>query len=136
MYHGILPYLLNQNQFRQKAVQITQDEPSTQPEASRLVQPEANSRRNDNDIELRIIKGPESLATDNENQPQDSGRVNQRSLNSRSGPFLADFATRHPRILDFKSKLYFWSVLTIAIFYGLPVMQLVFTNQKVINHTQ
>lgn len=38
-------------------------------------------------------------------------------------------------MLTRKSYLYLYNVLTVAVFYGLPVVQLVFTYQKVLNET-
>lgn len=45
--------------------------------------------------------------------------------------YLSDLARKDPRILKKKSYQYLWHVLTIALFYGLPVVQLVITYQKV-----
>lgn len=47
--------------------------------------------------------------------------------------FLSDLAKKDPRVLSRKSYLYLYNVLTVAVFYGLPVMQLVFTYQKVLS---
>ena len=49
--------------------------------------------------------------------------------------FLSDLARKSPRVLEKKSKLYQWNLITIAIFYGLPVVQLVVTYQQVLNQT-
>lgn len=45
--------------------------------------------------------------------------------------YLSDLARKDPRILKKKSYQYLWHVLTVALFYGLPVVQLVITYQKV-----
>jgi hypothetical protein len=50
-----------------------------------------------------------------------------------------DMARKDPRILRKKSQMYLWNLLTVAVFYSLPVVQLVFTYQLVsdvcgINH--
>lgn len=45
--------------------------------------------------------------------------------------FLSDLARKDPRVLQRKSYLYLYNVLTVAVFYGLPVVQLVITYQKV-----
>ncbi|GAB1300293.1 SID1 transmembrane family member 1 [Apodemus speciosus] len=39
------------------------------------------------------------------------------------------------RIVSKKYKIYFWNIITIAVFYALPVMQLVITYQTVVNVT-
>lgn len=49
--------------------------------------------------------------------------------------YLSDLARKDPRILKKKSNFYLWHVLTVAVFYGLPVVQLVVTYQKVLNDT-
>lgn len=49
--------------------------------------------------------------------------------------FVSDLARKSPRVLTKKSQLYQWNLLTIAIFYGLPVVQLVVTYQQVLNQT-
>ncbi|CAG9767714.1 unnamed protein product [Ceutorhynchus assimilis] len=53
----------------------------------------------------------------------------------RSQPYLTDLARKPPRVLVKKSYLYLYNVLTVALFYGLPVIQLVITYQKVLNET-
>lgn len=49
--------------------------------------------------------------------------------------YLSDLARKDPRVLQRKSYLYLYNVLTVAVFYGLPVVQLVITYQKVIYNT-
>ncbi|KAK4877903.1 hypothetical protein RN001_010409 [Aquatica leii] len=49
--------------------------------------------------------------------------------------YLSDLARKDPRVLKKKSYFYLWHVLTVALFYGLPVVQLVITYQKVLNDT-
>ena len=44
-------------------------------------------------------------------------------------------AREYARVLAKKSALYNWNLITIAIFYGLPVVQLVLTYQNVTNAT-
>ncbi|XP_069691138.1 SID1 transmembrane family member 1-like isoform X2 [Periplaneta americana] len=46
-----------------------------------------------------------------------------------------DLARKDPRILRKKSQLYLWNLLTVAVFYSLPVVQLVITYQQVLNQT-
>ncbi|XP_066257753.1 SID1 transmembrane family member 1-like isoform X3 [Euwallacea similis] len=53
----------------------------------------------------------------------------------RSQPVLSDLARKPPKVLAKKSYLYLYNVLTVALFYGLPVVQLVITYQKVLNET-
>jgi hypothetical protein len=49
--------------------------------------------------------------------------------------YLSDLARKDPRVHKYKSYLYLYNVLTVALFYGLPVIQLVVTYQRVLNET-
>jgi hypothetical protein len=49
--------------------------------------------------------------------------------------YLSDLARKGPRVHKYKSYLYLYNVLTVALFYGLPVIQLVVTYQRVLNET-
>ena len=46
---------------------------------------------------------------------------------------VSDLARKSSRVLSKKSNLYFYNLATIAIFYGLPVIQLVLTYQQLTN---
>jgi hypothetical protein len=45
--------------------------------------------------------------------------------------YVSDLARKSPQVLAKKSSLYNWNLMTIAVFYGLPVVQLVLTYQNV-----
>ncbi|RZC36405.1 Sid-1-related C [Asbolus verrucosus] len=49
--------------------------------------------------------------------------------------YLSDLARKDPKVHRYKSYLYLYNVLTVALFYGLPVIQLVVTYQRVLNQT-
>uniref|UniRef100_A0A1B6JLN8 SID1 transmembrane family member 1 n=1 Tax=Homalodisca liturata TaxID=320908 RepID=A0A1B6JLN8_9HEMI len=49
--------------------------------------------------------------------------------------FLSDLAQKDPRVLSVKSSLFLWIMMTVAVFYALPVVQLVFTYQQVLYET-
>ena len=49
--------------------------------------------------------------------------------------YVSDLARKSPKVLAKKSSMYHWNLLTIAIFYGLPVIQLVLTFQNITNKT-
>uniref|UniRef100_A0A3P8PGT7 SID1 transmembrane family, member 2 n=1 Tax=Astatotilapia calliptera TaxID=8154 RepID=A0A3P8PGT7_ASTCA len=49
--------------------------------------------------------------------------------------YVADLARKDKRILSKKYQIYFWNIATIAVFYALPVVQLVITYQTVVNVT-
>ena len=48
---------------------------------------------------------------------------------------VSDLARKSPLVLARKSNLYHWNLLTMAVFYGLPVVQLMLTYQNVTNVT-
>ncbi|EPY88724.1 SID1 transmembrane family member 1 precursor [Camelus ferus] len=49
--------------------------------------------------------------------------------------YLSDLSRKDRRIISKKYKIYFWNIITIAVFYALPVIQLVITYQTVVNIT-
>ncbi|XP_060702675.1 SID1 transmembrane family member 2 isoform X2 [Hemiscyllium ocellatum] len=49
--------------------------------------------------------------------------------------YVSDLARKDKRVLSKKYKIYFWNIATIAVFYALPVIQLVITYQTVFNIT-
>ncbi|KAG0726020.1 SID1 transmembrane family member 1 [Chionoecetes opilio] len=49
--------------------------------------------------------------------------------------YVSDLARKDMRILTKKSQLYIWGLLTVGIFYAVPVIQLVITYQKVLDVT-
>ncbi|KAL5965249.1 SID1 transmembrane family member 1, partial [Taenia solium] len=55
-------------------------------------------------------------------------------LHSRT-PFVSDLARKRYSTLDRKYLLYFWYLIIISIFYGLPVVQLVMTYQRALHDT-
>ncbi|XP_063392431.1 SID1 transmembrane family member 1-like [Cydia fagiglandana] len=48
---------------------------------------------------------------------------------------VANLARCRPRVLQARSKMYLWNVLTVAVFYTLPVIQLVVTYQRLLNQS-
>ncbi|XP_078242865.1 SID1 transmembrane family member 1 isoform X5 [Pogona vitticeps] len=49
--------------------------------------------------------------------------------------YLSDLSRKDRRIVTKKYNIYFWNIITIAVFYALPVIQLVITYQTVVNVT-
>lgn len=49
--------------------------------------------------------------------------------------YVSDLARKDMRVLTKKSQLYIWGLLTVGIFYAVPVIQLVITYQKVLDVT-
>ena len=54
---------------------------------------------------------------------------------SKKSIYVSDLARMSPKRHAKKASLYKWNVITMAIFYGLPVIQLVITYQDVTNTT-
>ncbi|XP_061774947.1 SID1 transmembrane family member 2 isoform X2 [Nerophis ophidion] len=48
---------------------------------------------------------------------------------------VSDLSRKDKRVLSKKYQIYFWNIATIAVFYALPVIQLVITYQTVVNVT-
>ncbi|XP_064424791.1 SID1 transmembrane family member 2 isoform X1 [Latimeria chalumnae] len=48
---------------------------------------------------------------------------------------VSDLARKDKRVISKKYQIYFWNIATIAVFYALPVIQLVITYQTVVNVT-
>uniref|UniRef100_A0A3P9HR12 SID1 transmembrane family, member 2 n=1 Tax=Oryzias latipes TaxID=8090 RepID=A0A3P9HR12_ORYLA len=48
---------------------------------------------------------------------------------------VADLSRKDKRVLSKKYQIYFWNIATIAVFYALPVIQLVITYQTAVNVT-
>uniref|UniRef100_A0A1I8H4A9 SID1 transmembrane family member 1 n=1 Tax=Macrostomum lignano TaxID=282301 RepID=A0A1I8H4A9_9PLAT len=46
--------------------------------------------------------------------------------------YLADLCQKRPALLRNKYRLYYWYLIIISIFYGLPVVQLVITYQQIL----
>ena len=49
--------------------------------------------------------------------------------------FVADLSRQGPRFHGKKTQMYMWNLLIVAVFYALPVLQLVIIYQKVLNDT-
>ncbi|CAH0761936.1 unnamed protein product [Diatraea saccharalis] len=48
---------------------------------------------------------------------------------------VANLARCRPRVLSNRSNMYLWNVLTVMVFYTLPVIQLVITYQRLLNQS-
>ncbi|XP_068219053.1 SID1 transmembrane family member 1-like [Palaemon carinicauda] len=49
--------------------------------------------------------------------------------------YVSDLARKDMRVLTKKSELYIWGLITVGVFYAVPVMQLVITYQRVLDET-
>jgi len=56
-------------------------------------------------------------------------------VRTKASVCVADLSRKPEKVLNKKYNLYIWNLVTLAIFYGLPVIQLVITYQTVVNKT-
>ncbi|XP_068127008.1 SID1 transmembrane family member 1 isoform X2 [Hyperolius riggenbachi] len=56
-------------------------------------------------------------------------------IHAKTFLYVSDLSVKDRRIISKKYKIYFWNIITIAVFYALPVVQLVITYQTVVNVT-
>ncbi|XP_055927089.1 SID1 transmembrane family member 1-like isoform X1 [Argiope bruennichi] len=61
--------------------------------------------------------------------------VDKNIVRTKTVLFVSDLARKKEKYLSDRTKVYSWNLLTIAIFYGLPVVQLVYINQRIVNMT-
>ncbi|KAF0030733.1 hypothetical protein F2P81_017464 [Scophthalmus maximus] len=75
----------------------------------------------------------ESLSSVEEDDYDTLDDINSDKNIVRTKKFLcvSDLARKDKRILSKKYQIYFWNIATIAVFYALPVVQLVITYQTV-----
>ncbi|KAL1501477.1 hypothetical protein ABEB36_006791 [Hypothenemus hampei] len=90
--------------------------------------------------DARILPRSPSGTSLNSQSLEDYDQINEIQTDRnirlcRSQPYLTDLARLNPKVLTKKTYLYFYNVLTVAVFYGLPVVQLVIIYQKVLNET-
>ncbi|XP_069555663.1 SID1 transmembrane family member 2 isoform X2 [Brachyistius frenatus] len=79
----------------------------------------------------------ESLSSVEEDDYDTLDDINSDKNIVRTKKFLcvSDLSRKDKRILSKKYQIYFWNISTIAVFYALPVIQLVITYQTVVNVT-
>ncbi|CAH0712812.1 unnamed protein product, partial [Brenthis ino] len=86
--------------------------------SSQRVRSEGGSSQSDTDSEVSTIDDME------------------RDMSLNGGKLcVANLARCRPRVLSARSKMYLWNVLTVAVFYTLPVIQLVVTYQRLLNQS-
>ncbi|XP_014669089.1 PREDICTED: SID1 transmembrane family member 1-like [Priapulus caudatus] len=65
----------------------------------------------------------------------DDADTDKNIVRTKTFLYVADLARKDRRVLTKKYKLYHWHLITISIFYSLPVVQLVITYQEVLHVT-
>ncbi|KAK3907859.1 SID1 transmembrane family member 1 [Frankliniella fusca] len=91
-----------------------------------------------NDPSLQSNELPEDAITDEELASYDhlSDALTDRDvILSKRHLYVCDLARKNPRSLQKKTMMYVGSLLTVATFYVLPVVQLVVSSQKVLQQT-
>ncbi|RVE64360.1 hypothetical protein OJAV_G00125130 [Oryzias javanicus] len=79
----------------------------------------------------------ESLSSVEEEEYDTLDDINSDKNIVRTKKYLcvADLSRKDKRVLSKKYQIYFWNIVTIAVFYALPVIQLVITYQTAVNVT-
>ncbi|KAI4454754.1 sid1 transmembrane family memeber [Holotrichia oblita] len=76
-----------------------------------------------------------SLGESDDYDTLDEAESQHEIILTRPNLYVSDLSRRNHSSLIRKSYSYFWHVLTVALFYFLPVIQLVITYQKVLHDT-
>ncbi|KAL4712170.1 hypothetical protein ACJJTC_011031 [Scirpophaga incertulas] len=98
-------------------------------ENSRKRSPNANENPN----RIGVSSSPSDTESDFSNSEDRNADNDQYRLGGKL--CVAKLARCRPRVLSNRSTMYLWNVLTVAIFYTLPVVQLVVTYQKFLNQS-
>ncbi|GIY07849.1 SID1 transmembrane family member 1 [Caerostris extrusa] len=61
--------------------------------------------------------------------------VDKNIVRTKTIVFVSDLSRKKEKYLSDRTKVYSWNLLTVAVFYGLPVIQLVYINQRIVNMT-
>ncbi|VUZ57404.1 unnamed protein product [Hymenolepis diminuta] len=77
----------------------------------------------------------EDLHMDEEGNHEEETRKNRHLYLQNRILFVSDLSRKRYSTLDRKYLLYFWYLIIISIFYGLPVAQLVMTYQRALHDT-
>ncbi|XP_065347901.1 SID1 transmembrane family member 1-like [Cloeon dipterum] len=79
----------------------------------------------------------EGLEEENETvaDPRSREERLRRKVNAGEPVFVSDMSRSGSTELRRSAQKYLWNILTVATFYGLPVIQLVITYQRVLNNT-
>ena len=88
-----------------------------------------------NDDEDRISTVSETSLEDDDYDLLSDAETDKELYRTKQRLHLSDLARKCPEKSSQKSFVYQWNLITIATFYGLPVIQLVVTYQNVLNQT-
>ncbi|XP_052804136.1 SID1 transmembrane family member 1-like isoform X2 [Mya arenaria] len=109
-------------------------------EVSRPLTEESSRKSGYGAINDDTIEEPDNLDDNDSVDSSDFDKVDDANhdkniLRTKTRLFVHDLARKSEKKVDKNYKLYAKNLFTIAIFYGLPVIQLVMTYQKVLNFT-
>ncbi|XP_069470583.1 SID1 transmembrane family member 2 isoform X1 [Ambystoma mexicanum] len=111
---------------------------STDPISDSLVSSEAGYGYTDRSLE-NLASRPrlESLSSVEEDDYDTLADIDsdKNVIRTKKYLYVADLARKDKRVMRKKYQIYFWNIATIAVFYALPVIQLVITYQTVVNVT-
>ncbi|CAK1592834.1 unnamed protein product [Parnassius mnemosyne] len=86
--------------------------------------------------EEQLIQSDRSSMSDTESDDfEDDATVEKDDYMQGGKLCVANLSRCRPRVLSARSKMYLWNVLTVAVFYTLPVIQLVVTYQRLLNQS-
>ncbi|KAM3186479.1 hypothetical protein ACTXT7_004232 [Hymenolepis weldensis] len=81
------------------------------------------------------LEASEDIRMDEEGNREEETRKNRHLYLQNRILFVSDLSRKRYSTLDRKYLLYFWYLIIISIFYGLPVAQLVMTYQRALHDT-
>ncbi|XP_039600053.1 SID1 transmembrane family member 1 isoform X2 [Polypterus senegalus] len=76
-----------------------------------------------------------SAEEDSDFDPVHNFDMNKDVARTKTFLYVSDLARKDSKSIRKKYQVYFWNILTISVFYALPVIQLVITYQTVVNVT-
>ncbi|CAB3233590.1 unnamed protein product [Arctia plantaginis] len=89
----------------------------------------------DGDVSTQRADGSSSSDTESDFSTLDDINTDKDLYRLGGRLCVANLARCRPRVLSARSKMYLWNVLTVAVFYTLPVIQLVVTYQRLLNQS-
>ncbi|XP_050664657.1 SID1 transmembrane family member 1-like isoform X2 [Leptidea sinapis] len=91
--------------------------------------------RGEGDLNITPVDVSSSSDTDSGLSTLDDTNVERDGYLYGNKLCVANLSRCRPRVLSARSKMYLWNVLTVAVFYTLPVIQLVITYQRLLNQS-
>ncbi|KAM4794743.1 SID1 transmembrane family member 1 isoform 1-T1 [Rhinophrynus dorsalis] len=86
-------------------------------------------------IPRRRVYSDSSVDEESDFEAMSEMESDKNVIRAKSFLYVSDLSVKDRRTISKKYKIYFWNIITIAVFYALPVVQLVITYQTVVNVT-